>query len=226
MSYERRYYTDRSTEITSTVREVSCDGDKAYVRLEQTIFHPQGGGQKADVGSIDEVAVLGVVKGDGEAVLHQVDPAAAATFRPGQTVRLQVDAVTRTRHSALHTAGHLIAGIVEQLDSSLKAVQGHHWPGESRVEFAGTPADPAALERQLPNALASAITADPSVTLAVDADSGRRVTIAGYPPVPCGGTHVVTLAELGRLTVRGVKSKGGKVRIGYEVELPVATAKG
>jgi Ser-tRNA(Ala) deacylase AlaX len=36
--------------------------------------------------------------------------------------------------------------------------------------------------------------------------------------VPCGGTHVHSLAEIQKLTVTKVKNKHGSIRVGYSVE--------
>lgn len=36
-------------------------------------------------------------------------------------------------------------------------------------------------------------------------------------PVPCGGTHVSNIQEIGRLMIHGLKKKGIVTKISYEV---------
>jgi alanyl-tRNA synthetase len=217
--FERQYYLDRSTIGEATITEVVL-AERPHVRLNSTLFHPQGGGQRADVGTIDGVPVLEVAKGDGEAVLHYVSD--GSHFKPGQRVNMAVDQLNRARNSALHTAGHLIAGLVERIAPQLKAVQGHHWPGEARVEFSAGFNDIPQLERVLGAHLHDAIESDAAVLLAFEPPAGRRVTIAGFSAIPCGGTHVSSLSQLGEVQLRSIKVKSGRLRIGYEVIVPAA----
>ena len=45
----------------------------------------------------------------------------------------------------------------------------------------------------------------------------RTVTIAGLDTVPCGGTHVAQLAELGTVSVVKLKKRKGNTKISYRV---------
>ena len=45
----------------------------------------------------------------------------------------------------------------------------------------------------------------------------RVVDIGGLGSYPCGGTHVKTLKELGRVVVRSIKRQKGISRVSYEV---------
>jgi len=44
-----------------------------------------------------------------------------------------------------------------------------------------------------------------------------RVVMYGDFSVPCGGTHVANLKDIGRLTIRKVSHKKGLIRVAYEV---------
>jgi Ser-tRNA(Ala) deacylase AlaX len=46
----------------------------------------------------------------------------------------------------------------------------------------------------------------------------RVVQIEGYSPVPCGGTHLRALDELGAVRVRKIKLKGSSTQVGYTCE--------
>lgn len=188
-------------------------GAPAIVRLDRTIFHAQGGGQKADRGHIGPARVVHVSH-NGDSVDHSVEDAAGLVV--GADVMLQVDAAERHRNAAMHSAGHLLAGVVESLYPALKAVAGHQWPGEGRVEFTGdlgaqdisVDAINARLAADIADALPLAIVGDPFTS--------RAIRIGDYAAIACGGTHVDRLNEIASATVRSVKAKGGKVRLGYE----------
>ena len=45
----------------------------------------------------------------------------------------------------------------------------------------------------------------------------RIVTIDRFDPLPCGGTHVLSLSEIKGLTVTKVKSKKGRTKISYSL---------
>ncbi|KAL2015072.1 hypothetical protein VTK56DRAFT_6407 [Thermocarpiscus australiensis] len=139
----------------------SCDG---AVATEETIFHPQGGGQPSDRGTITAEAdprglsldVKLVRKLASGVILHvgSLVPATTAettaektttdvpapAFKEGQKVVLRVDDEVRNYHSRLHTAGHLIGLAVRQLAAAIgevSEVKANHTPGSSFVEFAG-----------------------------------------------------------------------------------------
>ena len=97
---------------------VAADGRPA-VRLNQTIFHAQGGGQKADVGRIGDARVLHVTHNGGN-VDHVVDSPELLTV--GSIVRAELDHSWRSLNAAHHTAGHLVASVVERIFPSAKAV--------------------------------------------------------------------------------------------------------
>lgn len=188
-------------------------GQPAVIRLDRTLFHAQGGGQKADRGHIGLARVLHVVH-NGAFVDHQVGVATGISV--GAEVALVVDADWRALNAALHTAGHLVGGVVEALYSALKAVAGHQWPGEGRVEFAGDlraeEIDMAAINTRL----AEDISRDLPVSIVGDPFTQRAIRIGNYAPIPCGGTHVAKLGDIASASVRSIKAKGGKVRMGFD----------
>ena len=69
---ERLYYTCDDTEGRANVLSCTLEPDGRYaVVLDSTLFHPQGGGQPADVGWIDDEPVE-TVQSRGDEVLHIV----------------------------------------------------------------------------------------------------------------------------------------------------------
>ncbi|KAL2105509.1 hypothetical protein VUR80DRAFT_8247 [Thermomyces stellatus] len=129
----------------------AADGDDAHVVVtEQTIFHPQGGGQPSDTGTITSpasgatFAVSAVRKDvvrDGQ-VLHlgRFSPA-GATFREGESVEQAIDVEKRLLHSRLHTAGHVLGAAVRHLCEGevegFDELKASHFPDSASCEFQG-----------------------------------------------------------------------------------------
>lgn len=210
----KRYLFEPALGGAATIAELG-EGERPYVKLDQTWFHPQGGGQKADRGTIAGRPVLGVAHVGGD-VFHYVGSVEGLCV--GEEVAVEVDGGWRLANATLHTGGHLIAALVESRFPTLKAVGGHHWPDEARVEFAGdcrlTPED---LLNILNEDLARAVGTDLPVRVLFDDDANRTVKIGEYPAVPCGGTHVERTGLLIDCVGVKAKAKGGKLRVSYQV---------
>ncbi|HET6575079.1 MAG TPA: alanyl-tRNA editing protein [Fimbriiglobus sp.] len=210
----KRYLASADLAGTATITHIGDDG-RPLVQLSETLFHPQGGGQKADRGTVGGRAVTHVAHADGGEVNHYLDSTDGLSI--GDAVELVVDAEWRQLNARWHTAGHLIAAVVEKLFPKLQGVAGHHWPDEGRVEF--VPGDGTSTEEvaaKLLDALAEAVRAGLPVRVIGDPFSSREVVVGDSRPVGCGGTHLSSVGGL-VVSVTGVKSKGGKLRVSYTV---------
>ena len=184
--------------------------------LSATHFHVQGGGQKGDVGQIGGRSVSGVVKTETGGILHLMEDLSG--FKRGDRVTYEVDAATRALHARLHTAGHLIAAVVEtDCPGGIIATQGHHWPGEGRVSFDRPAEDTGALRALLTERLDHHIRADHPVRVIGDPYTDRTIQIGDFEPVGCGGTHVASTTCLGTITIKKLNNKGGALRISYDL---------
>ncbi|KAI1279375.1 putative alanyl-tRNA synthetase [Xylaria sp. FL0933] len=119
------------------------------VITDQTIFHPQGGGQPSDVGvmstasgaSFDVSAVRMNAVTEGE-VLHLGRFADTAShFKPGETVTQTIDSEKRLLYSRYHTAGHVLGGAVRHLlekeVANFDELKASHFPDSASCEFQG-----------------------------------------------------------------------------------------
>ncbi|CAN8105299.1 unnamed protein product [Discula destructiva] len=131
------------------------------VVAKKTIFHPQGGGQPSDVGTMtrssgpanapravfDVHAVRMDAVNDGQ-VLHfgrfssgDDDSSSALVFTAGEEVAQTIDVEKRLLYSRLHTAGHVLGAAVRHL--CMREVEGFdelkasHFPDSAACEFAG-----------------------------------------------------------------------------------------
>jgi alanyl-tRNA synthetase len=213
MATEKLYMWSRDLEADAVVTAV-IDGERKIVRLSRTIFHAQGGGQRADTGAIGGVAVIDVRHAEGDEVDHVV--ASLDGLAVGAPVKLVVDAAKRKLHERLHSAGHLIADAGALVAPGIAGKAGHHWPREARVEFAGTVDDIPSFTAALSAKLDELISANVPLGVLGDPSSVRRVKICG-DEVPCGGTHVAALSEIGPIAIRKVQAKGGMLRVSYGV---------
>jgi Ser-tRNA(Ala) deacylase AlaX len=210
--------------LTGEARVVEIlPGELCTLRLDQTLFHPRGGGQPADRGTLIfadssdiAVPVSDVRNGDDGAVDHVI--ANRGALQRGDRVLMQVDADSRRLHARLHSAGHLVALAGERIECGLRGISGHHWPGEARVEFEGIVANLEDFEAALLSTLETMRAENLPIRASLDGAGRRSIAIDPAVPVPCGGTHVPDTAAIGRICIRKIKSKGGRVRVSYDVE--------
>ena len=111
METRKLYYEDcHLAEFTATV--ISCEQtEKGFlVSLDATAFYPEGGGQGADTGFLEEARVLDVQE-QGETVLHLCDKA----LIPGTNVAGRLDYAPRFDRMQQHTGEHIVSGIVHRM---------------------------------------------------------------------------------------------------------------
>lgn len=201
------------SEATAKIVEL-INGEQPIIRLDRTIFHAQGGGQKSDIGLIDSILVTHASHSDNY-VDHYV--ADLGNLEVGQEVNISIDINNRLIHAKHHVAGHLIAALIEKRFPDLQATGGHHWPGQSRVEFSGTLPPIEKVQESLKSDLAEAIVEDIPVQVKGDPYGSRKIAIGDFPAVSCGGTHPKSLGTLTEVEVTKIKSQKGVLRVSYSV---------
>ncbi|MEB6379855.1 alanyl-tRNA editing protein [Leclercia adecarboxylata] len=205
---ERLYYISEATEGQAQVIRCTEEPDGRYaIELNQTLFHPQGGGQPADRGLIAGIAVESVSL-RGEEVIHIL----ARPLAPGE-VDIQVDKSVRVRHSRWHSAGHLIGYAGERF--GWQPVKAHHWPGEGRITFMSREPQASIPDACALLALINGWKAE-NLLLHTEIEAGRRkVRFGNLPAYSCGGTHVKQLADTGEMQILGLKMKKGQLVVTY-----------
>ena len=202
-----------SDDLECTARVLSCEQTQEglwAVVCDRTVFHPQGGGQPSDIGWINEVVVRKVIH-TPEAIIHLCEAPLAGE------VQMAVDDKTRCLNSRLHSAGHIIGFLGDEL--GWHATKGNHFPGESRVVF--EPENPDAIQLITPEELQTQVNALISRKLErriTETDGLRYVTWGDLRAYPCGGTHVSNTEEIGKVTVSKIKMKKGQISVSYSLE--------
>src|ERR1035437_5764662 len=163
------------------------DGEKPIIRTDKTWFYPQGGGQKADRGRIGSCNVLHVAHNETD-VDHYVD--SLHGLEVGQVCPFEIDCNWRELNRIYHTAGHLIANVVESHMPGVTAISGHQWPGEARVEFEGQVDQPLIQPEKLTEIITDDLRTGLQVLMLGDPFTNRSMQIGSYTAIPCGGTHV------------------------------------
>merc|ERR1712098_379900 len=99
----------------------------------------------------------------------------------------------------------------------LVPTKGYHFADGSYVEYAGNIPAPerADAKAKIQQALNEFIAADQKVT--VTHGEVRNVAYGDDPGCPCGGTHVNSTGQLGKVTITKLKKKQKNFRIGYRV---------
>lgn len=234
-------YMDTPFLYEDTATIIHCDISEEglpYIVLDETLFYPQGGGQPYDIGTISnetsifivqEVRLIdGIVKHFGEFEKGQ--------FEPGDTVTLKIDKDRRVLNSKLHTLGHVIDEAVIKLGHlDWKAGKGYHFPDSPFVEYIGELAPDAteplkeALQQETNRLLQEDFNVKTFFAAIEDLPKFCR-EIPDYIPqnkpcrvaivhgdlgIPCGGTHVKNIIDIGPVKIRKVSSKKGRIKVSY-----------
>jgi len=206
--------------------------DERGIRLDRTVFYPQGGGQPGDSGTLRlgdgrSLVIADTRKGDGsDEVLHIPAPGALLPS-VGDTVTAAIDWDRRYRLMRMHTCLHLVCAVVPGAVTG-----GQIADGKGRLDFdvPGDALDKAEITARL-NALIAAdhpavprwisddeLAARPELvrTMSVKPPMVQgRVRIIDIPGVdlqPCGGTHLARTGEIGPVDVTKIENKGRQNR--------------
>lgn len=210
-----------------------------YITLDQTLFYKEGGGQPTDQGKLTwnskEASVEKVKRKQGE-IRHYIE----GDFpESGQEVHGKIDWKRRYKHMRMHTAQHIISWIVLNMyDASTAGNQIHE--DYSRIDFEPADFDEKDVEKiengansliqkglkvekkEMERELVEEQMTEGRTNLDLIPDHVnplRVVEIGGEDICPCGGTHVESLDEIGKINIIERKTKGANVeRLKFELE--------
>ena len=206
--------------------------DATGLRLDRTVFYPQGGGQPGDSGTLRLadgrlVAITDTRKGESADDIVHIPAAGSSLPSPGDIVQAEIDWARRYRLMRMHTCLHLLSAVVTGAVTG-----GQIADGKGRLDFdvPGATLDKDAITRRLNELIAGdhpvnpgwisddELAARPELvrTMSVKPPMGQgRVRLLEIPGVdlqPCGGTHVRRTAEIGGVEVTKIESKGRQNR--------------
>ena len=223
---------------------VAVNAETRAVALDRTVFYPGGGGQPSDTGILTRAGdgqqwPVAAVRKTGAVVWHELGGEEPLP-REGEGVRGEIDWERRYRLMRMHTALHVLCGVVFR-DYGALVTGGNMGPERARMDFEMdstefTPERVAEIERraneelregrevrvrilpreeafQIPDLIRTKINLLPEGIREV-----RTVEIVGLDLQADGGTHVGNTREVGTLRVVGTRSKG-KANKRLEIEL-------
>lgn len=178
LSYDGNFQVEHHSRILSCVfDEVSS---KVSIVVDETIFHPQGGGQPSDIGEIksytggshEEISVKieKVIRDKSGLITHIgsiTSDKSDNLFNPGDDVTLKVDVSNRKMLSECHTAGHVVDAAMAKCGLKLPPTKGYHYLDSPYVEYRGSidVAERAALVEKLKIAFSSLVEEDISTKI-------------------------------------------------------------
>ena len=229
------------TRARATVTKVYEADGHSVVEMDKTCFYPRGGGQDWDMGKITAENAefdVAMVRLDENGVAQHYGAYASGSFREGQEVDCTVDEDRRRANTRLHSAGHLVDMAVQQLDLPWVPGKGAHYPHMSFVEYQTGDFIADDLTRQSIQAALDELIAHGDYQNQIlfmparemgrycrhipsNVPSNKPARIVLYADdfgVPCGGTHVRQVRDIGKMEVTKVKSKKGITKVTYRVE--------
>ncbi len=211
------------------------DARPGRVALSRSAFHPGGGGQVSDVGSVETSAgafEVTHVEVDGDRWWHVLADD-AALLHGAASVR--VDAEHRLRVASLHTLSHVLnAFVFEEFEGSLVTGAQINGDGTGRMDFDLSAIDNdrlRALEAPVNDVIARELAVDAMYVSADDAettpglvrslsvappptDDGRLrlIDVEGLDRQACGGTHLANTGQASGFRIGKIENKGKRNR--------------
>lgn len=207
--WDNPYLTKLSTKV------LSVNGN--CVLFAETIAFSFSGGQESDTAYVNGVNVLG-----SEIIGHDIYYTLSERhgLSVGDEVVMEIDWQRRYRLMRLHFAAELILELVVR-KLGIEKIGAHIAETKARIDFIYDKNISPALENLLIE-YDKIIDSNSAIKTGFsDVENQRRYwEIDGFSKVPCGGTHVKSTGEVGRVTLKRVNIGGGKERIEIRLVKP------
>ena len=218
--YEQDAY---QKEGEASILDIVEENGQIKVILDQTIFYPEGGGQPADKGTINNIQVLDVQETKGT-VYHTM-----AARPQGPRAQMKIDWDRRFDFMQQHSGEHILSGIFHSEYGAVN--KGFHLGDEIvtiDIDMKTITQDQLNHVEHLANQAiyaAKAVYQDvtdkeglikysPRKQIQAEGDI-RIVTIEGTDVCPCCGTHVQNSAEVGIIKILKTEAHKGMNRITF-----------
>lgn len=223
-----RIYSKDAYALEMNAEVVATDADDGKVLLDRTVFYAGGGGQPVDLGALwvgeDRLEVVRVTQ-DADGVWHWLH---GGLPKVGTSVEGRIDWERRYLLMRTHTSMHALCGVVWEWFRS-PVTGGNMEPGYGRLDFElpdWDPEDRTPLEEAINSAIARRLPIEVSFLPREQAEKDpslirtkvnlippsvrtiRVIDIVGLDRQADGGTHVASTAEVGRVRITKVQSKG------------------
>jgi alanyl-tRNA synthetase len=209
-----------------------------YIVLDKTLFHPKGGGQPTDTGLMYTPSFKVNVK--KAMYFRGVVVHAGKLVREGlaeKKVRGEIEWERRYCYMRHHTAGHLLDHCLTVLTGRPVETTDSWLEDPCYVGYRGTPPTTRQIEEveEMANQMISnrlKVTIEhvayrtllelaphaPNIYRLPALETYRIVTIEGCSPIPCAGTHLRNIKEIGHVRLDKVEAVDPGFRVYYHVE--------
>ena len=226
---EKLFYRDSHLkEFTAEV--LSCEKRDGHyeVELDRTAFFPEGGGQYADTGVLDEMQVCDVQEKDGRIfhIMKDRSERVSEYFTAGRRVSGRIDWEERFMKMQQHTGEHIVSGLVHAR-FGYNNVGFHLGSEDCTMDFNGavTKEELQEIEQEANRAVwknlpVQVLYPTEEELASMDYRSKieiegqiRIVVIPGYDVCACCAPHVNNTGEIGMIKLTGVQRYKGGVRV-------------
>ncbi len=200
------------------------------ITVDNDIFYPNGGGQPADSGKVlykENEYLVKDIKKDGENIVLVLDRVIDAN--EGDEIKEIIDWEKRYAHMKLHTAIHIIDGVLEKDYNSSLITGNQIYDDRARIDISmeGLTKELASGIIEKANSVISEghevnvkfltkeeasnknlVRTQPGRELMNTLDIIRVIEISGLDEQMDGGTHVKNTTEVGRIILESFENKG------------------
>lgn len=223
---EALYYKNtREENFSASLVEQRANGKEWIAVLDRTAFYPEGGGQPADHGSLNNIEVLDVQKEDNE-ILH---------FLPkkieGSKVQGKIDLAFRYDYMQQHTGQHLISAALYK-KGNYKTVSSYLGRSYTAVEidvadisekqvFEVEELCNLIISRNLP-VISHWVSSEQAARFPLrkpvpDREKIRLIEIEDFDFVGCGGMHLDHTGEIQIIKAVGREKIRGRLRLHWQI---------
>ena len=195
------------TQLDTHVKTVNGNQLTVY----ETIFYAFSGGQESDHGTLGGRTVLEAKK-EGHEIIYTID--GEHHFKVGDPIHMAIDWDRRYKLMRLHFAAEVVLELVCQKFPDVVKIGAHIAADKARIDFAWDQ-NISPFITELEVIAQHIIDTNQSIISAFsDEPNERRYwKINEFSQVPCGGTHIKTTGEIGRIRLKRVNPGKGKERI-------------
>ena len=217
--YENDAYIKEFVTKIAEIKEI-----EKLIELKETAFYAKGGGQPGDIGVLinnnQEINVINTIKMENK-IYHEVESIENISLE--EKIEGKINWKIRYKHMRMHSALHLMCSIIP-----MEVTGGQIGFEKSRLDF--NDPDKKINKEEVEEKLNELVSEDHKITYEL-IDSKileekpeivrtmsvkppqingkiRLVKIGNIDLQPCGGTHVKSTLEIGKITIGKVENKG------------------
>lgn len=192
-------------EFDAVVLEV--DGNR--VVLDRTAFYAENGGQTGDTGRIGQARVIDT-QYDGDKIVHIFEE---HSLKQGDKVHCMIDWDRRYKVMRLHSAAHIVYEFFLKKWGKQKVIGSNISESKARLDFAMDQSVGDSLPEIEENVNRFTDEGHGISTKDDLEKAGFRWWECGEFKMPCGGTHVKSSSEIGKVNLKRKNLGSGKERI-------------